>query len=85
MVELIILLLAILAVIAVYHVLRAVKYLIVNTVMGLIILAAGNMVFNLEVPYSLTALLVCALGGIPGAVLVILLNVFGIAFLKTPY
>jgi hypothetical protein len=79
--ELIILLLAILAVIAVYYVLKTAKYLIVNTIMGLILLAAGNILFNLDIPYSPMALLVCALGGIPGALLVILLHVVGIAFL----
>jgi len=79
--ELIILVLAVLAVIAVYYVLKTAKYLIVNTIMGLIILAAGNLVFNLNIPYEPFAILVCALGGIPGAILVILLHVFGIAFL----
>lgn len=79
--ELIILILAVLAVIAVYVVLKTAKLLIVNTILGLIILAVGNTFFNLNIPYSTTALLVCALGGIPGAILVILLHVVGIAFL----
>ncbi|MBU4077232.1 MAG: pro-sigmaK processing inhibitor BofA family protein [Euryarchaeota archaeon] len=80
-IEPIILFLAVLAVIAVYYVLKTAKYLIVNTIMGLILLAAGNVVFNLGIPYEPMALLVCALGGIPGALLVILLNVLNIAFL----
>ena len=79
--ELIILILAILAVIVVYIVLKTAKHLIVNTIFGLIILAVGNTFFNLSIPYSPMALLVCALGGIPGAILVILLHVVGIAFL----
>lgn len=79
--ELIILILAVLAVIAVYFVLKTAKLLIVNTILGLIILFVGNTFFNLNIPYSPTALLVCALGGIPGALLVILLHVVGIAFL----
>lgn len=79
--EPIILFLAVLAVIAVYYVLKTAKYLIVNTIMGLIILAVGNTFFNLKIPYEPMALLVCALGGIPGALLVILLHVIGIAFL----
>jgi hypothetical protein len=78
--ELIILVLAVLAVIAVYYVLKTVTYLIVNTILGLILLAAGNVVFNLNIPYTPIAILVCALGGIPGAVLVILLHFLGIAF-----
>lgn len=79
--ELIVLVLAILAVIAVYYVLKTAKYLIVNTIMGLILLAAGNVVFNLGIPYTTMTLLVCALGGIPGALLVIILNVLKIAFI----
>ncbi len=79
--ELIILVLVVLAVIAVYYVLKTAKYLIVNTIIGLILLAAGNVIFNLGIPYTPMALLVCAIGGIPGAILVILLNVLGIAFL----
>ena len=78
--ELIILVLAVLAVIVVYYVLKSVKYLIVNTIMGLILLAAGNLVLNLNIPYEPIVILVCALGGIPGAILVILLHVIGIAF-----
>ena len=78
--ELIILVLAVVAVIIVYYVLKSVKYLIVNTIMGLILLAAGNLVFNLNIPYEPVVILVCALGGIPGAILVILLHVLGIAF-----
>ncbi len=79
--ELIILFLSVLAVIAVYYVLKSAKHLIVNTILGLILLAAGNVVFNLNIPYEPMVLLVCALGGIPGAVLVILLHFLGIAFL----
>lgn len=81
MIELIVLLLAVLGVIAVYYVLKTAKLLIVNTIMGLIILVVSNIVFNLNIPYERMALLVCALGGIPGALLVILLHVVGIAFL----
>ncbi len=79
-IELIILFLAVLAVIAVYYVLKTAKHLIVNTILGLILLAASNVVFRMGIDYSATALLVCALGGIPGAVLVILLHVLKIAF-----
>ncbi len=80
MIETIIVLLALLAVIAVYLILKTAKFLIVNTILGLIILAASNFIFNMGISYSPTALLVCALGGIPGAILVILLHVLRIAF-----
>ncbi len=79
-VELIVLFIAVLAVIAVYYILKTAKYLIVNTILGLILLFASNVIFKMDIAYSATALLVCALGGIPGAVLVILLHVLKIAF-----
>ncbi len=79
-VETIILILAIIAVIAVYIVLRAAKYLIVNSILGLILLALGNIIFKLDIAYTATVILICALGGIPGAILIMLLHVFQIAF-----
>jgi hypothetical protein len=78
-VETIILFLAIIAVIAVYILLRAAKYLIVNSILGLILLAVGNIIFKLDIAYTATVL-ICALGGIPGAIIIMLLHVFGIAF-----
>ncbi len=78
--ELIILFLVILAVIAAYYFLKTATHLIVNTVLGLIILVLGNIIFKLGIAYTIPAILVCALGGIPGAILVILLHVFGVAF-----
>lgn len=80
-IELIILLLAVLGVIVAYYVLKTATHLIVNTILGLILLAVGNIVFKLGIAYSAIVLLICALGGIPGAVLVILLHVLKVAFL----
>ncbi len=80
-IEIIVLLITVLAVIAVYYILKSAKHLIVNTILGLILLAAANIFFNLGIAYSPLALLVCAIGGIPGAILVILLHQLGVAFL----
>lgn len=79
-IELIVLVMAILAVILVYYFLKTAKALIINTIMGLIFLAAGNLIFNLGIAYTGNVLLVCAIGGIPGTILVILLHVLNIAF-----
>ncbi len=79
-VEIIILFLVIIAMIAVYIVFKAAKYLIVNTILGLIILVLSNIIFKLGITYSAPALLVCAIGGIPGAILVVLLHALGKAF-----
>ncbi len=75
-----ILLLVILAVVIIYLILKTAKYFIVNTILGLIILALGNIIFKLGIAYSAIAILVVAIGGIPGALLVILLHVLHLAF-----
>ena len=78
--EIIIVLLAIIGVIVAYYLLKTATHLIINAVLGLIILVAANVIFNLGISYSLPALLVCAFAGIPGAIIVIVLNLLGVAF-----
>ena len=60
-IETIILILVIIAVVAVYFILKTAKALIINTVLGLILLAAGNIVCKLDIAYSVQAILVFAL------------------------
>ncbi len=79
-IELFLVLLALIGVILVYYFLKTIKHLIVNTVLGILILALSNLVFKAGIAYSIPVILICALGGIPGAVLVILFHVLGIAF-----
>lgn len=79
-IELTLLFLLIVAIIAGYFILRTAGRLIINTILGLILLFVSNFVFNLGIAYSISVILICALGGIPGAILVILLHVLGIAF-----
>lgn len=58
------------------------KYLAINSILGIIVLVIANIIlvnFGLTVPIDLVTILVCALAGIPGALLVILLVVLGIA------
>ena len=78
--EIIIVLLAIIGVIVAYYLLKTATHLIINAVLGLIILVAANVIFNVGISYSLPALLVCAFAGIPGAIIVIVLHLFGVAF-----
>jgi len=80
-VEIGVLLLVILAVIVVYYILKTVKHLIVNAVLGLVLIALGNMfLFNGEIKYDIVVILICAIGGIPGAAIVMLLHYLGYAF-----
>lgn len=53
------------------------KYLAVNSILGIIVLLLANFV-GLPVPINLITIIICALAGIPGALLVVLLFVLGI-------
>lgn len=55
------------------------RALVVNAILGLVILFIANAI-GLGVEISLVTLLVCAILGIPGAILVIALAVLDIAF-----
>ncbi|MCK4929127.1 MAG: pro-sigmaK processing inhibitor BofA family protein [Methanosarcinales archaeon] len=78
-----ILVVAIAAFVAVYYVLKVIKYLIVNSVVGLILLFVSNFALDmLELGFSVdinwVSVLICALGGIPGVIIVILLGFLNI-------
>jgi len=74
--ELFILLALIVMIIVVYRVFKAVKQIVVNSIIGLIVLLAANIIFGLNIAYSWIVLLICAIGGIIGAAIVILLHQF---------
>ncbi|ADI74629.1 conserved hypothetical protein [Methanohalobium evestigatum Z-7303] len=78
--ELSVIVIAIIAAVVLYILLKSVKKLIINTVMGLVVLIGANIVFGLGIAYSWIVFLICAIGGIFGALLIILLNYLGIAF-----
>ena len=61
-------------------IMKSVKFLAVNTLFGLVILYLANVIGGLSIPYSLPVLLICAILGAPGAIAVIILNLFGLAF-----
>ena len=68
------------AVVVAYLLLKVVKHFIVNTIIGLLILFAGNFFLGLNITYTWIVLAICAIGGIAGAVLIILLHHLGLAF-----
>ncbi len=72
--------LAIIGVIIAYYMLKAATKLIINAILGLIIFYLANSIFNIGIEYSIYAILVSAFGGVPGAIIVILLHIFKIAF-----
>ena len=65
-----------------YRIINTIKPLIINAIVGVIVLIVANLA-GLGVAISAVAVLVCAVGGLPGAVLVILLSVLEVAFVGT--
>lgn len=63
---------------------KNVLHLVINSIFGLIILYLVNVLHLLpligvsDVPINLISIIVCALAGIPGAILMILLHIIGI-------
>lgn len=56
--------------------------LVVNAIVGLVILFVANII-GLGVQISVITLLICAIFGVPGAILVIVLTLLDIAFAAT--
>ncbi len=84
MVQVEIIILGLLLLLAIYVafslIMKSAKFLAVNALFGLIILYLANVIGGLSIPYSLPVLLICAILGAPGAIAVIILNLFGLAF-----
>lgn len=71
----------IIVVVAIYYFLKlAVKiavWLILNAFGGLLILLVSNFIFNMGIPYDLPTVLLCVLGGVPGAICIDILALIG--------
>lgn len=78
--EIVILIVAIIAAFLLWKVLKTVKNMVINTIAGLIVLVIANLALGLDIAYSWVTILICAIAGVVGALLVIVLNYLGIAF-----
>ena len=72
--------LAIIIAVVLYAILKNGTQLAMNAVLGILVLIAAKFLFGLEIAITLLTVLICAIGGIFGALLIILLNYLGIAF-----
>lgn len=63
-----------------YRLIQAVKPLIVNAVVGLVVLLLAKFLLGIQIGIGPVAVLVVAFGGVPGALLVILLAMLRVAF-----
>ena len=78
--EIIVLILAIIVAFVLYKILKTATSLAINAVLGVLILVGAKFLFGLNIAITLLAIIICAIGGIFGALLIILLNYLGIAF-----
>jgi hypothetical protein len=78
----ILILLAIIAV--VYYLVKKFTVIIVNAILGIIVLFFLNFLHVMQwmgkpdLGYSLATILICAVGGLPGVCILVLLNILGI-------
>jgi hypothetical protein len=59
---------------------RLIGRLIVNAIVGLILLFVTNLFLADDVPVNLLTVVICAIGGVVGWLLVVILHLLGIAF-----
>ena len=51
--------------------------LIMNAILGIGLLLVANLINLTQIPVDIITILVCALGGIPGSLILIVLNILG--------
>jgi hypothetical protein len=61
----------------IFLILRSIKNFVINAIMGLVILILANAVAGIGIGYSWLVILICGIGGVLGAFLVILLHFLG--------
>jgi len=78
----VVLIVAILAI--AYYLIKKMAVLVVNAVLGLILLFVLNFLHVMQwvgrpdLGYSLATLIICGVGGLPGVLVLVLLNIFGV-------
>jgi hypothetical protein len=80
MVEIGLLLLILAIVVGIVVLMKSIKQFILNALIGLAVLFIVNTVAGLGIAYNWLVILICALGGFLGAVIIIILRLLGIAF-----
>jgi hypothetical protein len=65
--------------------LRSMKKFLINALVGIAILIVANNIAGLGIGYSWPVILICAIGGALGAILIIALHYIGIAVTFTPF
>ncbi|AYK14733.1 MAG: pro-sigmaK processing inhibitor BofA family protein [Methanosarcina flavescens] len=79
-IEILVLVLAIVVAFLLYKVLKTATGLAINAVLGVLVLFAAKVFLGLNIAITWVAVIICAIGGIFGALAIIVLNYLKIAF-----
>jgi hypothetical protein len=80
MIEIGLIVLGLVIIFGAFIILRSITHFVINAVVGLLILFIANSVAGIGIGYSWLVILICGIGGILGAILVLVLHFMGIAF-----
>jgi hypothetical protein len=78
--EILTLILAIVVAFILYKLLKTFTSLAINAVLGVLVLLAAKLILGLEIAITWLAIVICAIGGIFGALIIIVLNYLKLAF-----
>ncbi|HWQ44539.1 MAG TPA: pro-sigmaK processing inhibitor BofA family protein [Methanosarcina barkeri] len=79
-IEILVLVLAIIVALVLYKALRTATSLAINAVLGVLVLMVAKLLLGLQIAITWIAVLICAIGGIFGALVIIVLNYLKLAF-----
>ena len=78
--ELIVLILVVVLVLILLVVADMLPTLLINAVVGLVLLFLTNLFLSPPIPINLLTILICAIGGVVGWLIILVLHILGIAF-----
>ena len=78
--EIVVLVLAIIVAFVLYKILKTATSLAINAVLGILVLIAAKFFLGIQLVITWLAIVVCAIGGIFGALLIVLLNYLKLGF-----
>ncbi len=79
--EILVFIVVLIVAILLYKALKTATSLAINAVLGILLLIAVKFLLGLEIAITWVAVFICAIGGIFGALIIIVLNYLKIAFL----
>ncbi|MCO5384210.1 MAG: pro-sigmaK processing inhibitor BofA family protein [Methanosarcina barkeri] len=79
-IEILVLVLAIIVALVLYKALKTATSLAINAVLGVLVLMVAKILLGLQIAITWIAVLICAIGGIFGALVIIVLNYLKLAF-----